>query len=350
MFEYFANNYVWNLSVNIALESGAQIGEIDEMCRPLREAAARAQCDFLVLSIHWGIEYAPAPRPEDTELAHTLMEAGASVLVGHHPHVLQPVETYLTQDNRTTVIFYSLGNFLSNQSRSYIDGVMPDKDGEPRESLIVRFAAVQKDYGPAGKRVELGSVGLWPAWQENNRNDVQRGKDRTPFIHPVLIDRAIAPAATEVEALEKKTPEQKGPGLTPEEKQQYIEASTRLKTLQHQRELILARTGDEYVVDPQKVDPPKIASPKAVIREMTGPPSAETWIVTGHRPAVPTAGGEPAANFPVGFVRSRRARVGAACRIMLWNAAVRSSAGSPAANARGNRSRCSPYWCRRSRS
>jgi fermentation-respiration switch protein FrsA (DUF1100 family) len=43
MFEYFPRNYVWNLSVAIALESGAQIGEIDEMCRPLRDAAARGE-------------------------------------------------------------------------------------------------------------------------------------------------------------------------------------------------------------------------------------------------------------------------------------------------------------------
>ena len=43
MFEYFPGNYVWNLSVDIALESGAQVGEIDEMCRPLREAAARGE-------------------------------------------------------------------------------------------------------------------------------------------------------------------------------------------------------------------------------------------------------------------------------------------------------------------
>ena len=43
MFEYFPNNYVWNLSVNIALESGGRIGEVDEMCRPLREAAARGE-------------------------------------------------------------------------------------------------------------------------------------------------------------------------------------------------------------------------------------------------------------------------------------------------------------------
>jgi pimeloyl-ACP methyl ester carboxylesterase len=43
MFEYFPNNYVWNLSVAIAIESGAQIGEIDEMCRPLRDAAASGE-------------------------------------------------------------------------------------------------------------------------------------------------------------------------------------------------------------------------------------------------------------------------------------------------------------------
>lgn len=43
MFEYFPKNYVWNLSVDIAIESGAQIGEIDEMCRPLRDAAAHGE-------------------------------------------------------------------------------------------------------------------------------------------------------------------------------------------------------------------------------------------------------------------------------------------------------------------
>src|SRR5208337_1241208 len=59
---------------------------------------ARAKCDFLVVSIHWGIEYAPAPRPEDVETAHKMLEAGAGVIVGHHPHVLQPVETYRTHD------------------------------------------------------------------------------------------------------------------------------------------------------------------------------------------------------------------------------------------------------------
>ena len=88
---------------------------------------------------------------------------------------LQPVETYRTQDGRNTVIFYSLGNFLSNQSRSYVDGLMPDKDGDPRDEMIGLFSAVRKDYGPAGVRVELGHVGVLPVWSENNRNELASG-------------------------------------------------------------------------------------------------------------------------------------------------------------------------------
>ena len=121
--------------------------------------AARAQCDLLVVSIHWGIEYATAPRPEDVDMAHKMLDAGASVIVGHHPHVLQPVETYRTADGRNTVIFYSLGNFLSNQSRNYVDGLMPDKDGDPRDSMIGLFSAVRKDYGPGGRARRAGPCG-----------------------------------------------------------------------------------------------------------------------------------------------------------------------------------------------
>ena len=43
LFQYFPNNYVWNLSINIAIESGGKIGEIEEMCRPLLEAAAKGE-------------------------------------------------------------------------------------------------------------------------------------------------------------------------------------------------------------------------------------------------------------------------------------------------------------------
>jgi poly-gamma-glutamate synthesis protein (capsule biosynthesis protein) len=210
--------------------------------------AARAQCDFLVVSIHWGVEYAPAPRPEDVETAHKMLEAGASVIVGHHPHVLQPVETYQTKDGRNAVIFYSLGNFLSNQSRNYIDGLMPDKDGDPRDSMIGLFSAVRKDYGPAGIRVELGHVGILPVWGENNRNELARGKAKTTVIRPILIDREIPRLQAKIDELTKlNTPTTP---LTAEQKQEFVEVTNRLKMFSDRRALLLARTGDDYVTDP----------------------------------------------------------------------------------------------------
>ena len=240
--------------------------------------AARAQCDFLVVSIHWGIEYAAAPRPDDVELAHRILDAGASVVIGHHPHVLQPVESYRTPDGRNTLILYSLGNFLSNQSRSYIDDLMPDKEGDPRDSMIAQFAVVKKDYGPAGTRVELGGAGIIPVWGENNRNEIAAGKTKTPVIHPIVIDREMARMQARLDELAKLTttppaqtaPQQVAPDaqlnkpkaaeagrdLTPEEKKEFIELSDRLKLLDDRRRILLARTGDEFVTDPPPIPHP----------------------------------------------------------------------------------------------
>ena len=184
--------------------------------------AARAQCDLLVISMHWGIEYATAPRPEDVDIAHKMMEAGATVIVGAHPHVLQPIETYKTQDGRDTVIFYSLGNFLSNQSRSYVDGLNPDSNGDPRDEMIGLFAAVKRDYGPAGVRVELGHVGMLPVWEENNRNEMAAGREKKTVIKPVLMDREIPPLQARLDELNKKAA-QPGAELTADEKKEFIE-------------------------------------------------------------------------------------------------------------------------------
>ena len=213
--------------------------------------AAKAQCDMLVISIHWGIEYATAPRPEDVDLAHKMLDAGASVIVGHHPHVLQQIETYTTADGRMAVIFYSLGNFLSNQSRNYVDGLMPDKDGDPRDSMIGLFSAVRNDYGPAGQKVELGHVGMLPAWGENNRNAIAAGRAKTPNIHPVLIDRETPKVQASLDELNKAT--DNGAQMTSQQKQQFIEVNKELKLLLDRRSEILARTGDEYVTDPPKL-------------------------------------------------------------------------------------------------
>jgi poly-gamma-glutamate capsule biosynthesis protein CapA/YwtB (metallophosphatase superfamily) len=207
--------------------------------------SARTQCDLLVISIHWGVEYATAPNAKDVDIAHDMLEAGASAVIGHHPHVLQPIETYVTRDDRSTLIVYSLGNFISNQARSYVGGLTPDKTGEQRDSLVIKFSAIKKDYGPAGIRVEVGDVGILPTWTENNSLQVRAGHAKALFIGPVFMDREIPRLQARYDELDRI-----GPQLSSEQKQEMIQVSSRLQMLKHRRELLLARTGDEYVVAP----------------------------------------------------------------------------------------------------
>jgi len=213
--------------------------------------AARSECDFLIVSIHWGIEYAPAPRPEDVETAHKMLEAGAGMVIGHHPHVLQPIETYLTQDQRHAVIIFSLGNFLSNQSRDYVNGLAPDKDGDPRDEMVVKFAVVKKNYGPAGIHFELADMGIMPVWEENNHLRFKSGKDKIPLIRPQFIDRLIPPLQARLDALNLLGTG--GTELTPEQKQEFLQVTQEIASLKHRREIILDRTGDDFVIAPPPI-------------------------------------------------------------------------------------------------
>jgi hypothetical protein len=132
-----------------------------------------------------------------------------------------------------------------------VDGLMPDKNGEPRDEMIGLFSAVRKDYGPAGVRVELGHVGILPMWGENNRNELASGHAKTTVIRPVLIDREMPRLQARLDELNKlsgsATP------LTAAQKQEFIDVTNRLKLLTDRRNLILARVGDEYVTDPPKL-------------------------------------------------------------------------------------------------
>jgi len=78
---------------------------------------AREQADVVIVSWHWGISPASGGKGElvgyQTELGHACIDAGADLVVGHHPHLLQGIEVY-----RGKVIFYSLGDFTPRMARS----------------------------------------------------------------------------------------------------------------------------------------------------------------------------------------------------------------------------------------
>lgn len=78
-----------------------------ELIRKLKEGKRN---DYVIVNIHWGYEYHDNPSQEQKDIAHLLIDNGADLIIGHHPHVIQPMEIY---ENK--VIFYSLGNFIFDQ-------------------------------------------------------------------------------------------------------------------------------------------------------------------------------------------------------------------------------------------
>lgn len=72
--------------------------------------AMRKRCDVVIVSMHNGVEYTLKPTQAQIAFAHAAIDAGATLVIGHHPHVVQPEENY-----KRGVIFYSLGNFVFDQ-------------------------------------------------------------------------------------------------------------------------------------------------------------------------------------------------------------------------------------------
>ena len=77
---------------------------------------ARQISDFVVVSMHWGIEYATKNSENQTIIAQKLADWGADLIIGTHPHVLQPVEELVAADGRKVLVAYSIGNFVSAQN------------------------------------------------------------------------------------------------------------------------------------------------------------------------------------------------------------------------------------------
>ena len=89
----------------------------------------KKEVDFVILSLHWGDEFIPKPSYEQITIGRALIDKGADIILGHHPHVLQGIEEY-----KGGLIAYSLGNFvfdmwLPETRKSMILNVYLDKEG-----------------------------------------------------------------------------------------------------------------------------------------------------------------------------------------------------------------------------
>ena len=167
-----------------------------------RISQARQMADFVIVSIHWGVEYKHDPLIWDKNLAHIIVEAGADVLLGHHVHVLQPVEIVDTKDGRTAAIIYSMGNVISGQGYHYRHGRHPLGVGATRDGVLFGFTVRQIQRGDA-TLTTLADVYAEPIWTWRQPHPANAANIRT-VINTVMVDELLARAQNEPDAAKRQ--------------------------------------------------------------------------------------------------------------------------------------------------
>ena len=153
---------------------------------------ARAVADVVVVSFHWGNEYRTSPLPEYRTHAKTLVAAGADVVLGHHPHVLQPVER-VEAGGRTGVVAFSLGNFLSDMGRSYDPSVHPVRRGNTRDGVLL---TVDATVSSTGVTLDFAAIPTW------TQHVLEAGGERIEVVRQASLPEPLkairAPQTTQV--------------------------------------------------------------------------------------------------------------------------------------------------------
>jgi poly-gamma-glutamate synthesis protein (capsule biosynthesis protein) len=101
--------------------------DLQKMISDIR--SARSQADVVIVEMHWGNEYQAVPSERQKEIGHSLIDAGADIIIGNHPHWIQPIEVY-----NGKIIVYSHGNFVFDQMWSE----------KTREGIVTRYTFYNK--------------------------------------------------------------------------------------------------------------------------------------------------------------------------------------------------------------
>jgi poly-gamma-glutamate synthesis protein (capsule biosynthesis protein) len=147
--------------------------DIDKVMELIKKGESEA--DFVIVNIHWGVEYQTRSHPTQQTLAHKFIDAGVDVIVGHHPHVTEEIEVY-----KDRPIFYSLGNFIFDQYFS-----VPTQEGYAVGLVFEKQNAI--------KQVRAY---LFPLQGEKSAVRLKTPKERKQFIHTYFDESVLAPYTT----------------------------------------------------------------------------------------------------------------------------------------------------------
>lgn len=127
--------------------------DVENVLQQMKAEGAQAT----MLFIHWGDEYSRSPNANQQQIAQQLCELGVDVIVGGHPHVVQPFETLTSSTGHSTYCIYSLGNSISNQRRTLISGA---RNGHSEDGMIF---GVEFEKWSDGS-VRISDIHIIPTW------------------------------------------------------------------------------------------------------------------------------------------------------------------------------------------
>lgn len=169
----------------------------DRMKEEIKKARALG-ADAVVMSIHFGQEYQRLPNEEQRALVRELIVAGADIILGSHPHVVQPVQEIIAQDEtgrqRKGVVIYSLGNFIAAQNGRFTN-------------LGLLFSVGIRKHFPSGE-VEITKVETTPTFIQHYRKSGKRAYRVLPLPltnqrkDPYLTAAILKQAATDYKEME----------------------------------------------------------------------------------------------------------------------------------------------------
>lgn len=113
-------NYTYGLNgLHMPKDREYMVNLLDEEGRVVNDLKkARELADFVIVCPHWGTEYVYKPTSYQTNWAQIMADNGADLIIGTHPHVIEPVEWITGSDGHQCLCYYSLGNFSSNQNKA----------------------------------------------------------------------------------------------------------------------------------------------------------------------------------------------------------------------------------------
>lgn len=122
---------------------GISNADEDKIVQEIKEAKKNA--DVVIVAYHWGIEYVSQPSERQKELGHFTIDSGANLVIGNHPHWIQPIEIY-----KGKLITYAHGNFIFDQmwSQKTREGVVGRYTFYNNQLIDVEYFPIEiKDYG-----------------------------------------------------------------------------------------------------------------------------------------------------------------------------------------------------------